>query len=133
MKVIKYVVLITISLGVFIWFGVKESLQPFQRENINQPIYTIGDINYQKALIRGKNIVKLGPLFFGIYPGGLAFKSKEEARNFVLGNEELLNQFSSGWAIYQLSGDFYKDSVSNNGQRYINKSLSIIKMADLKE
>jgi len=128
MKVIKYFILFFSLLCVVIWLGIKDSFTPIQRTEIAHPIYTIGDIQYQKALESGKNVVKFGCMFWSIYPGGLAFRTIDEAIEFSQNNKKFLKKFSTGWAVYKLSGDFTLDTYLVDTQRYINKSLLVTKL-----
>ncbi|MGS2722471.1 hypothetical protein ACVBEJ_01920 [Porticoccus sp. GXU_MW_L64] len=126
-KFIKYTAIVLVFSALIIWLGVKDAFNPIQRSEINSPIFTIGDLSYQKALSEGKGVVKFGPLFWGLYPGGIAFSNPGEAQDFILGNQELLDSFSSGWAIYELSGDMSLDTYRDGENRYINKSLLVIR------
>ena len=92
--------------------------KPTIRENITDSIFTIGDKTYTKALNNGLRVVKFGPMFFCIYPGGKAFRSKSEAHEFMHKN----NWDSSKWDVFKLSGDYKLDVTGNN----INKSLLVI-------
>ena len=60
-------------------FALNNYATPVQRNDIQRPLYTVGDPNYAVALDEGKNIVKFGRLPFGIYPGGLAFDDPQDA------------------------------------------------------
>ena len=127
MKLLKHIVLALFLLAIVIWFGVKDALTPLQRSANNQPIFTIGDAHYQQALTDGKNIVKFGQMFWGLYPGGLAFSSPDEAVAYAQSNQQLLEQFSSGWAVYELSGDFAQDTYLKGKQSYLKQSLLVVK------
>lgn len=127
MKIVKYGVVIIVCLVIFVWLGVKDALGPVQRTKVDQLIVTIGDASYQEALKQGKHVVKFGPMFWGLYPGGLAFSSTNEALEFARGNQNVLDEFSSGWAVYELSGDLAEDTYVKGNQRYLNKSLLVVK------
>ena len=129
MKFVKYFAVVLLLSALAIWFGVKDALNPLQRTEIHQPIFTIGDANYQKALSEGKKVVKFGQMFWGLYPGGLAFSSPSEALAFARDNQNTLDKFLSGWAIYELSGDLAQDTYIKANQRYLNKSLLVLKQA----
>lgn len=126
MRHIKRIIFILIVVLAIFYTGVKDSLSPLQREQINNPIFTIGDINYKRALKEGKNIVKFGPMFWGIYPGGIVFSTPQKAKNYIQNNSKLLSKFSSGWAIYKLSGDMDFDATLVNNNQYLNKSLLVV-------
>jgi hypothetical protein len=127
-KISILIICALIIIGVTIFVGIKDAFKPLERSSITQAIYTIGDLNYEKSINANKKIVKLGPVFWGIYPGGLAFKNIYSAENCIKNNTELLNKFSKGWAIYQLSGDFEQDTYSKNNNYYINKSLFVVEL-----
>lgn len=127
MKFVKYFFVVFLLSALIIWLGIKDALNPVQRTDINQSIFTIGDANYQQALSDGKNIVKFGQMFWGLYPGGLAFSTPSEALAFTRANQNALDKFSSGWAIYELSGDLDQDTYLKGNKRYLNKSLLVVK------
>ena len=108
-----------------IWLGVKDALSPTQRVDTSQPVFTIGDIGYLQALRENKRIIKFGPMFWGLYPGGLAFSTPDQAAAFIHSHKDQLDWFSSGWAVYELSGDFNRDTREIDGSRYLNRSLFI--------
>ncbi|WP_422473773.1 hypothetical protein [Endozoicomonas sp. ALB032] len=125
MKFAKYLIILTAVLAAIVWFGVMDSFSPLAREDITHPVFTIGDASYQSALSEGKNIIKFGPMFWGLYPGGLAFKSAREATAFMQNNQSELDKFASGWAVYELTGDFEMDTHSSGQHRYLNQSLLV--------
>ena len=120
-------VLVLLSIALITWAGTKDALTPIKRERVEQSIYTIGDLNYAKALTQGKNVIKFGPIFWGAYPGGIAFNNVKDAEDYIKNNTELLDTLSGGWGVYELSGDFALDTEKNGDQRYTNKSLFVIK------
>jgi hypothetical protein len=88
--------------------------QPTLRENPAKPLYTIGERDtYSPALAEGKKVVKFGPMFFGLYPGGLAFAAPHEARAYL----EDHNWDPQRWSVYRLSGDFERDSANGHVSR----------------
>lgn len=126
MKLIRYLsIFILFAIG-FIWFGTKDALIPMQREQISKPIFTLGDHSYQAAVSGEKRVLKFGPMFWGLYPGGLAFKTREEAVSYMLKHQSQLETVSKGWAVYQLSGDFDMDTYLSGEQMYINTSLVVL-------
>lgn len=127
LKKLSLSIVVLLSVALIAWIGVKDAFNPIKRESVQVPMYTIGDINYAEALAQGKKVVKFGPLFWGTYPGGIAFNNPKEAEDYIKNNSELLNTFSEGWGIYELSGDFALDTEKNGDHRYINKSLFVIK------
>jgi hypothetical protein len=124
-KVIKIVFVIVVSLTIVGWLGLKDVFTPLQRDNIDKPIYTIGDLNYEKAISAGKKVVKFGPAFWGIYPGGLAFEDVSKAEAFFKAQKQKFSAVSSDWGIYKLSVDFKLDTVKNGELFYLNKSLFV--------
>ncbi|WP_419810586.1 hypothetical protein [Bacterioplanoides sp.] len=127
MKVLKYGLLVITVLAIVVWLGVKDALTPVVRDNIGTPIYTLGDSSYQQALAQQKQVLKFGPLFWGQYPGGLAFTSAEQALQYLRQNPEEFPD-SSEWGVYQLSGDLERDVNYNGatGQLHIRHSLLVI-------
>ncbi len=122
----------TFLLGVMALFVGFSSLSryatPLQRENIQQPLYTVGDENYAAALGDGKNVVKFGRLPGGIYPGGLAFSTPDAASEHLrsIGKEDT-------WGVYMLSGDDEMDSEDYAGQRHTTVSLLVVEEVDVIE
>ncbi len=121
---------VVLMLAVVVWFGARDCFSPMNRENVQLPIYTIGDSGYGTALQEGKNIVKFGPAFWGLYPGGLAFKDVLSAEKYMKGNRQLLDKFSEGWAVYRLSGDFTLDTYVRGEGYYINRSLLVVAVGE---
>ena len=68
-------------------------------------------------------------MFWGLYPGGLAFGNREEAISFINANQSILDDFSSGWAIYELSGELEQDTYLVDSQRHLNKSLFVVRLS----
>jgi hypothetical protein len=100
----------------------KSYATPTIRNQVNTPLFTVGDGNYSVALSEGKNIVKFGRLPFGIYPGGISFDNAKEARQYI----EEQGKSEEGWQVYLLSGDFELDSSLISGRRHTNKSLLVV-------
>lgn len=110
------------------FYSLSRYATPLQRENIQQPLYTVGDENYAAALGAGKNVVKFGRLPGGIYPGGLAFATPDAASEYLrsIGKENT-------WGVYMLSGDYEMDSEDHAGQRHTTVSLVVIEAVDFSE
>ena len=92
------------------------------RSGIEEPIYTIANNDYSVAISKRKRVVKFGPMFWGLYPGAIAFKTPEDASAYMkkkeMNEEEL--------AVYRLSGN-YESDVNQEGEPHrINKSLIMI-------
>jgi hypothetical protein len=67
-------------------------------------------------------VVKLGPMFWGLYPGAIAFKTPEHASAYMKKKE--MNEEELG--VYRLSGN-YESDVNQEGEPHrINKSLMMI-------
>jgi len=113
-----------------VWFGVKDALLPSERAGNENSIYTLGNDGYRDALESGKRVVKFGPMFWGIYPGGLAFSSPREARNYFQANSQVFLSADQVWSVYQLAGDFHDDTYEKDGQKYIKKSLIVFKLVE---
>ena len=92
------------------------------RSYIEEPIYTIEHKDCSKALSSGKHVLKLGPMFWGLYPAGMAFKTPEDAREYMKKKE--IN--TEEWGVYRLSGDYRLDVNEQSNTHHINKSLMII-------
>ena len=121
----KYL-LIIIAVLIIAFIGVKDMFTPFERKVIDQPIYTIGDSSYKDAIGRGQNVVKLGPVLWGLYKGGLAFSTAEEAQQFYHKNRADFQDLDDDWFIIELSGDFVQDAYLDNNQYYIKHSLLVL-------
>ena len=127
LKKISCGIAVLLTVALITWFGVKDALTPIKREHVQEPVFTIGDLTYAEALAKGKNVIKFGPAFWGMYPGGIAFTNAKEAEDYIKSNTELLNTFSEGWGIYELSGDFALDTDKSGDRHYTNKSLFVIR------
>lgn len=117
-QILKKIIIIVLILAVAAFLEFNDKTTPTIRKDIKKPIYTIGDADYAKALAEKRGIVKFGPLFGGLYPGGKAFSTIESANRFLKEKN-----WSSEFAVYRLSGDYSFDVTSG----YINKSLLVIK------
>jgi hypothetical protein len=121
MHYFKKIILITAILIVYGIIEFKSKLTPVVRFNIENHIYTIGDKSYSSSLKDQKNIIKFGSMFFGLYPGGLAFSSVKEAKEYMRKHELSVDK----WSIYLLSGDYKLDT--QNG--FIINSMIVTKEA----
>ena len=125
MTIRKYETLVPILIVLLIVIGMMEFLKSAQatiRITIDEPIYTIAGSDYSVAMSKGKHVIKLGPMLWGLYPGAVAFKTPEDAATYMkkkgINEEEL--------AVYRLSGN-YKLDVNQEGEPHrINKSLMMI-------
>jgi hypothetical protein len=124
----RYKILVPIILAWLIAFGTIEfhrSAGATLRRSINEPVYTIADKDYSVALSNGKKVIKLGPAFWGLYPGAIAFKTPEEALKYM--KKEEMNE--KHLSIYRLSGNYESDVNQESEPHRINKSLMIIEKA----
>ncbi|WP_350333740.1 hypothetical protein [Coralliovum pocilloporae] len=105
--------------GWFIFNEIKQNVKAVEREDITTPIYTIGEAeDYSAALAEGKRVVKFGPMFWGLYSGGLAFRTIDAARAYMDNND----WDQKTWSVYQLSGDYALDVTDG----FTNKTLLVV-------
>lgn len=90
---------------------------PMIRSNPMNPVYTLGDSSDAADLAKGKEVIKLGPCMFGLYPGAMAFRSEQEAKDFL----GLKGYDPKKWLIFQLSGDYRLDVTDG----VLNKTLAL--------
>jgi hypothetical protein len=109
--------------GIGVLAEYQRAAQPALREPSANPIYTIGDRGLGANLSAGKRPVKLGPMFYGLYPGGFAFRTPEEARAYLA--EKKLD--SAKWRVYELAGDFAADAVTRGRRTHIAHSLPVVR------
>jgi hypothetical protein len=92
------------------------------RSSVEEAIYTIADKGFSAALSKDKGVIKLGPMFLGFYPGGIAFKTPAAALAYVKKKE--MNREKE--AVYRLSGNYELDVNQEGEVHHINKSLLLI-------
>ncbi len=126
MRKLQWVVLILVALSSLVWLGVKDAIAPVMRSDVDSPIFTVGDGHYRDALASGSQVLKFGRLFWGIYPGGLAFESAEAATQYLHLHKEELETISSDWSVYRLSGEYQLDTYVKDDQRYIKSSMLVL-------
>jgi hypothetical protein len=51
-------------------------------------------------------VLKFGPMFLGLYPGGMAFATPEAAQAYLRDGDRDLQR----WSVYRLSGDYALDT-----------------------
>lgn len=129
-KWLIYAMVALMLVSLVVWAGVKDALQPVTREVIQSPIFTLGDATYQTALKADKQVLKFGPLFWGAYPGGLAFEDAAQAAQYLQEHRDEFGAVSSGWHVYQLAGDFEQDTYLIGEQHYLAHSLLITQLVD---
>ena len=106
--------------GLYFWFD--QYRQPIVRQVVNEPLYTVGSVEYSKALKEGKRVIEFGPLpGSAFYAGGLAFKQPEEALVWLKSS----GRYEEGWRVYELSGDFAMDTHLVRGLPFTNKTLLV--------
>ena len=91
-------------------FSLSNYATPLRRQDIEKPLYTVGDENDSKTLDAGKNVVQFGRMIGGIYLGGLAFQTPEAAHQHLqsIGRKEV-------WGVYVLSGNYDRDFDTFSG------------------
>ena len=91
-------------------FSLSNYATPLRRQDIEKPLYTVGDENDSKALDAGKNVVQFGRMIGGIYFGELAFQTPEAAHQHLqsIGRKEV-------WGVYVLSGNYDRDFETFSG------------------
>ncbi len=110
-------------LGVGVMAEYQRAAQPVLREPGPNPIYTIGDRALGAGLAGGKRPIKLGPMFRGLYPGGFAFRTPQEARAYLA--EKRLDP--AKWRVYELAGDFAVDVIARGQRMHIAHSLPVVR------
>lgn len=120
-QIIKKIIIIILILAVAAFLEFNDKTTPTIRKDIKNPIYTVGDSNYAKALAEKRGVVKFGPLFGGLYPGGKAFNDVESAKTFIKEN-----YWGNEFSVYKLSGDYSFDVTDG----FTNKSLIVIEKAN---
>ncbi len=104
------------------YLGVTSYLQPVLVENVQRPIYTVGDAMYVRALLDGKRVVKLGPLPGNfLYGGGMAFEDPAAAVEY-LRHQGLTGL---GWGVFELNGDFDCETHSVSGEARISRTMFV--------
>ena len=98
------------------------------RSSVEEPIYAIGDKDFSVALSKGKRVIKLGPMFWGLYPGGIAFKTPAAALAYMKKKE--MNRIKL--AVYRLSGNYELDVNQEGELHHIDKSLMFIEKLEYK-
>lgn len=111
---------VLVALGGFGAYEIQRKATPLVRNAVTLPIYTIGETKgYGQALSSGKHVVKFGPMFWGIYPGGLAFKNADATHAYMV--KKGLDR--NNWSVFVLSGDYALDATKG----FTNKSLLVLK------
>lgn len=100
---------------------------PWVRGGVAIPVFTIGDESFSRDLAKGKKVAKYGPMFFGLYHGGLAFPMIEDAANYLRSE----NKDLSKWGVFLLSGDYLLDVDRTGNEHHINKTLLVINQANV--
>jgi hypothetical protein len=98
------------------------------RSSVEEAIYTIADKDFSVALSKGKSVIKLGPMLWGLYPGGVAFKTPAAAVEYIKKKEMNREKLS----VYRLSGDYESDVIQEGELHYIDKSLMLTEKVEYK-
>lgn len=115
--------ILAVALGFGVLLEYRRVLVPTSRDVVVHPIYTVGDRGMLRELATGKRVVKFGPMFFGLYPGGFAFRAPEDARDYL--NARRLD--TNKWRVYELAGEFDKDSYLHGARNHISKTLVVVR------
>jgi hypothetical protein len=121
----KYHILVPILTALLLTCGAMELRRTADatiRGDVEKPIYTIAPKHYSVPVTNGKRVIKLGPMFWGLYPGAVAFKEIEDALAYM--KEKDMNAKELG--VYRLSGDYESDVNQEGTLHRINKSLLLI-------
>jgi hypothetical protein len=121
----RYRISVPILMALLIVFGLVEFGKVADatiRSSIEDPVYTIADKDFSAALSKGKHVIKLGPMFWGLYPGAIVFKTPEDALEYM--QEKEMN--TEGFSVYRLSGNYESDVNQGGSVHRINKSLMIV-------
>jgi hypothetical protein len=115
--------LLTLALVVGVCaYEVARAAKPTLRQDPAHPLYTIGErTSYSAALADKTRVLKFGPMFWGLYPGGLAFETPQKARDYLREND----WDAARWSVYRLSGDYALDTA----QGHITRSLLVVSEA----
>jgi hypothetical protein len=89
-----------------------------------QAVYTVGRQQEATELRAGARVIRYGPLFWGLYPGAVAFRTPSEALKYLQGRGESLAQ----WQVFQLSGEYDLDVEDGREPNRINKSLVVTEL-----
>lgn len=103
-------------------FWLQEYQKPLVRSEIEEPLFTVADAEYSKALQEGRQVIRYGPLpGSAFYAGSLAFQQPEEALAWL----KSTGYWDKGWRVFELTGDFLKDTHLIRGLAHTNKTLLI--------
>jgi hypothetical protein len=116
------------SLLLFVGVEVHRTADATIRSSVEEAIYAIADKDFSAALSKEKGVIKLGPMFLGLYPGGIAFKTPAAALAYVKKKE--MNREKV--AVYRLSGNYALDVNQEGEVHHINKSLLLIEKLEYK-
>ncbi len=92
------------------------------RKRVKEPIYTIARKDCSEVLSSGKHLIKLGPMFWGLFPAGEAFKTPQDAWEYIIEK----GMKTKKWGVFRLSGDYGLDVNQQTKVHHINKSLMLL-------
>ena len=92
-----------------------------------QPVYTVGRASDAKKIASGEQVIRYGPMFWGLYPGVPAFRTPGAARKFL--EDNMMDR--AEWRVYQLSGEYDLDVDEAQSPNRINKSLAVVEQVKL--
>jgi len=87
-----------------------------------QAVYTVGSQDEAAGLRAGVRVTRYGPLFWGLYPGAVAFRTPGEALKYLQRRGLSLTK----WQVFQLSGEYDLDVQDASDPNRINKSLAVV-------
>ena len=94
---------------------------PVVRADIQQPLFVVRDLDASKELNAGGDVVCWGRIPMGIYSGERAFSSSADALEYL----QRRGMLSKGFAVYQLSGDFVKDTYQVGERHFTQRTLRV--------
>jgi hypothetical protein len=112
-----------LALGGVVYSEYQRVAQPSVRDTVANPIYTIGNRDFSVGLAAGRRMVKYGPMFLGLYPGGFAFRAPDDARQYL--DDRKLDR--DRWRIYELAGDFDADTRARGRHQHITRTLLVVR------
>ncbi len=122
---------VLVLLVAVIWLGVRDTLTPFQRADIRQPVYTVSELpggsDPSTALpdFQTEQVLVFGPAFWGAFPGAPAFPDVDSARRWLQENGR-----KGRWGIFRLSGDFFLDTYEREGARHLARTLVVVERVE---
>ncbi len=92
-----------------------------------QPVYTVGRVGDAKKIASGEQVIRYGPMFWGLYPGVPAFRTPGTALKFL--EDGMMDR--AAWQVYLLSGEYDLDVDESQSPNRVNKSLAVVETVRL--